>query len=142
MQYEEFIEQVQERAELDTKDEAIKVTEATLETFGERLYRTERKNLGAQLPGKLEESLYRQQPPERFREDTERFSLEEFYNRVSARAAIGYPEAVEQSQVVMGVIQEAISRGELKDIFDELPSEYFELFGIESETTASPSVEE
>jgi uncharacterized protein (DUF2267 family) len=47
MQYEEFIQRVQERADLGSREEAVRATEAVLGTLGERLYRTERDDVAA-----------------------------------------------------------------------------------------------
>lgn len=57
------------------------------------------------------------------------FALEEFYNRVTARAGAGYPAAVEQAKAVMATLREAIPAGEWQDLRQELPDEYEELLG-------------
>ncbi len=128
MQYDEFIHRVQENAGLATQAEAVQLTKAVLGTLGERLYRTERDDLAAQLPKGLKEFLFAEQDPENIRQEVRRFSLEEFYNRVSARAEIGRPDAVKQAQAVMAVLQEAVSAGEVADVMAELPDEFGELF--------------
>ena len=132
MSYGDFVDQVRRQAGLDSNDEAERVTAAALETLGERVYRTEREDLGAQLPMQLRKYLFK-------RLDTEPFELEEFYNRVSSRADVGYPAAVELSRVVMGVLQKAVSAGELEDVLSELPDNFRELFGKEPEGPLSPS---
>jgi uncharacterized protein (DUF2267 family) len=128
MRYDEFVTRVRERAGLG-RDEAVRSTEATLATLGERLYRTERENLAAQLPNELKEDLFKQVDSEVTWRDVDRFSLEEFYIRVSARAEVGYPDAVKQAQAVVAVLREAVSAGEIEDVLAELPEEYGELFG-------------
>ncbi len=50
MKYDEFISQVQRRANLASREEAERATRATLETLGERLAGGEAKDLAAQLP--------------------------------------------------------------------------------------------
>ncbi len=128
MRYHEFIHRVQEHTDLETPEEAVQLTKAVLATLGERLYRTERDDLAAQLPDRLKEFLFAEQDPENTRRDVQRFPLAEFYNRVSARAEIGRPDAIEQTKAVVAVLQEAVSAGELKDVMAELPDEYSELF--------------
>jgi uncharacterized protein (DUF2267 family) len=128
MQYDEFIHRVQEYADLATQEEAVQLTKAVLATLGERLYRTERDDLAAQLPKGLKEFLFVEQDPEHFRQEVRRFSLEEFYNRVSARTEVGRPDAINQTKAVMAVLQEAVSAGELADIMAELPNEFDALF--------------
>ena len=122
MHYDEFIHKVREYSGLDSFDEAVKITTATLETLGERLSRDEKDDISSQLPKELKDCLFR-------REEITRFIIDEFYNRVSARADVGLPHAIEQAKAVIRVLREAISPGELEHILHELPKEYDELFG-------------
>ncbi|MFP4515228.1 MAG: DUF2267 domain-containing protein [Desulfovibrionales bacterium] len=133
MRYENFLEKVQERTEL-APDQAETVVRATLETLGERLHSTERDLLGAQLPKEMQGMLAR-------RKQTDRYNLEEFYNRVSARADLGYPDAVNSARAVAMVLQEAVSEGEIRNMLSRLPAEYEELFGRAFQETLSPSSE-
>ncbi|HEX6387556.1 MAG TPA: DUF2267 domain-containing protein [Anaerolineae bacterium] len=128
MQYDEFMDRVQERADLDSRDDAALITEVVLATLGERLYRTEAAELAAQLPKELQGHFFARQPPENTRQDTDRFSLEEFYNRVSARADVNYSQAQKLTRAVVAVLQEAVTPGEWQDALSTLPSEYGELF--------------
>lgn len=132
MQADEFVRQVQEQARIPTGDIALKVIEATLETLGERITRDERRDLAAQLPKQLKEYVNK-------RQETARFDLEEFYNRVAGRSDLGLPAAILQSQVVMDVLQQAVSPGQLEDIRRQLPAEYEELFSGEPYGPNSPS---
>jgi uncharacterized protein (DUF2267 family) len=133
MQAYEFIKRVQKLAGLESQEEAMKATEASLETLGERLTKAEREKLAAQLPKELKEYLLKRPHPDRF-------VLEAFYERVSARADIRYHNAVKQAQAVMAVMMEAISPGELDDILSQLSHDYSELFGQKPESPLSPSV--
>ncbi|MEJ2032998.1 MAG: DUF2267 domain-containing protein [Deltaproteobacteria bacterium] len=132
MRERDFVDRVRERAGLESKGEAEKVVRATLETLGERLHKTERVKLAAQLPDELKELLHR-------RPDHDFFQLEEFYNRVSARAGIRYPHAVEQAMAVATVLKEAVSPGELAEIIADLTEDYRELFGEKEKSPLSPS---
>jgi uncharacterized protein (DUF2267 family) len=133
MSYNDFVDNVRRQAGLDSIDKAERITAAALETLGERVYRSEREDLGSQLPKQLREHLFK-------RLDTEPFELEEFYNRVSSRADVGYPTAVELSRIVMGVLQKAVSEGEMEDVLSQLPNNFRELFGEEPEGPLSPTV--
>ena len=133
MEYQEFIHRVRQRAGFESEEEAIRITEAVLETLGERLGKTEQDDLESQLPKALKGFILK-------RRNARQYSLEEFYNRVGARADIGYPHAVEQSRIVMEVLQEAVSSGERQHLLERLPDEYAELFGKEAESPLSPSV--
>jgi uncharacterized protein (DUF2267 family) len=121
MQTDEFLRQVQERARLNTGDEALRIVHATLATLGERLPRDERRDLAAQLPDQLKSYVLEYQ-------DTARFPLEEFYNRVAARSDLGAPAAIEQAGIVTAVLQDAITGGQLEEIRAQLDEEYDELF--------------
>ncbi|MEW6382013.1 MAG: DUF2267 domain-containing protein [bacterium] len=131
MRYHEFVERVRKLAGFESLDEAILATEATLDTLSERLSRTERDELAAQLPKELKEYFIKGR-------NTERFLLEDFYSRVSARADVRLHRAIEQAQAVMKVLQEAVSPGELEDILSGLPDEYSELFGKKPKGPLSP----
>ena len=67
------------------------------------------------------------------------YDLEEFYNRVSARANLGYPDAVRYSRSVMAVLCRAVSEGKINDVFDKLPDQFKELFGREPDGALSPT---
>ena len=122
MQFDEFITQVQEQARLDTPEEAITLTRAVLETVGERLDRKVRNGLEAQLPNELKEFLLARH------ERSDQYDLEEFYNRIGARADLKYTKATERTRQVLVVLRQAVAGGELEDLREGLPPEYQELF--------------
>ncbi|MEZ4727213.1 MAG: DUF2267 domain-containing protein [Caldilineaceae bacterium] len=128
MQYQALIDQVKQRAELGNPEDAERLTRTVLGVLGERLYRTVCDSLSSQLPKEMKGFLFSSQPPENTWRDVQQFSLEEFYNRVSARMNSGYPTAVRQSQTVMGVLQETVSPGVIDNVRAELPDEFAELF--------------
>lgn len=129
MQYNEFIEQVQQRANLGNPADAERIVEATLGTLGELIYRTERHDLAAQLPQRFQDIFYAYQPPENTRADTQTYSLEEFYHRVQSRAGRNsYPTTIKEAKAVVSVLEEAVSAGEIDDVRAVLPAEYGGLF--------------
>ncbi len=132
MQYKEFVTKVKENAGLESMEEAGQIVDAVLETLGERLSKTMKEHLAAQLPLELKEPVLK-------RTYTDRYDLEIFYDRVGARADTGYAHAVTKTRAVMSVLQEAISRGEIEHILSELPEEYEEPFGKEPESPVSPT---
>jgi len=128
MKYEEFLEQVQERAHLASRSEAQRATRATLETLAECLSKKERHDAASQLPTGL--ALYLKQPflgsgnqpvpsPGRI------FSLEEFFRRVSIREGVPLETAREHARAVISVLVDALSKGEIEDIRAQLPVEFF-----------------
>ena len=122
MQFDDFITRVQEQAGLNTRDEAINITRAVLETLGERLDRKVRNGLEAQLPNELKEFLLGRV------EHSDQYDLQEFYNRVGARADLKYGEAVERTRQVISVLRHAVPGGEIEDILEDLSPEHGKLF--------------
>jgi uncharacterized protein (DUF2267 family) len=143
MEYKEFIQQVQNEAELAAPEEAAAATKAVLGTLGEMLSPTERRHLAAQLPKPLKEHVteWMERPPKE-KGRPRRFGLEEFYHRVAARSKVRYPTAVKRSGAVMKVLREAVAPGELADVFRELPQEYEELLTGTPRSPVSPTVVE
>ena len=126
MQFDDFIKRVQDQAKLGTRDETIVITKAVLETLGERLDRKVRNGLEAQLPNELKDFLLARA------ENTDRYNLTEFYNRVGARADLKHQDAVIRTRQVLAVLRQAIAAGEIQDILEDLPSEYENAFAEKS----------
>ncbi|MBD3241314.1 MAG: DUF2267 domain-containing protein [Chitinivibrionales bacterium] len=132
MKYDDFIKMVQARAEIGTKEQASQCVQSFLQTLGERLYRTERDKLAAQLPDQLKPHLYGH-------DGTDEFLLEEFYNRMGARCGLRYGEAVHRARAIASVLREAVSEGEIGDVLSQLPTNFDELFGRPPRGPLSPS---
>jgi uncharacterized protein (DUF2267 family) len=125
---EEFLAKVQRRAGLDSQESAYLVTGATLATLGERLAGGEVKDLASQLPPELGEFLF--QPLAGIGEP---FGLDEFFWRVSQRANIDLQEAALQARVVIGVLCEAVTMGEIENVRAQLPEDIRQMFMVENE---------
>lgn len=121
MKFEEFVGEVQHRAKLGTMGDAVRAIQAVLPTLSERLDAGEAKDLAAQLPREI--AFYLQTPEHR-----RRMSLEEFFELVSLREEVDLPAAVYHARVVIEVLQEAVSPGEIQDVLAELPPEWAPLF--------------
>jgi uncharacterized protein (DUF2267 family) len=117
----EFIKQVQSRAALDSRDEAMKATRATLEALGQRLFGGEPQDLAAQLPRELADCL-RQGPK------SEAFDLSEFYQRISRKEGVEIEKASAHARAVIEVLCEAVTQGEIDDICAQLPGDFAALF--------------
>jgi uncharacterized protein (DUF2267 family) len=125
MTHDEFTGQVQARARLGSRGAAEAAIRATLETLAERLEPGASENLSAQLPPEIARHL-RGDHAITF----ERLSLDDFFRRVSDREGPGIdlPEAVYHARVVMEVLQEAVSPGEIEKIRRSLPPEFRPIF--------------
>jgi uncharacterized protein (DUF2267 family) len=122
MQTQEFVGQVQAKAHLSNLDDALRATRATLQTLAERLGADEARHLGAQLPQEIQR--YLDQPDAA----PERFSSDVFLERVSKREAVDLPVSVHHARVVLDVLQQAVSAGEVENVLDRLPEDYRRLF--------------
>ncbi len=132
MRYEEFIEEVQKRAHLASKDEAKRATRAALETLAESISPKERYDAASQLPKGL--ALYLKEPflgpgKQPAPSHKRNLSLDEFFQRMSIREDVPLETAREHAHAVMSVLVDALSKGEFEDIRAQLPIEfYYEFF--------------
>jgi uncharacterized protein (DUF2267 family) len=127
LQYQEFLQRVQEQISAtepatQTQRAAEQAITATLQTLSERLTGGEATDLAAQLPEELKAPL------ERSAEEAERFSLEEFYERVAEREGVDLETARNDASAVMSVLRLAVTPGQLDDLMAQLPSEFNVLF--------------
>ncbi|MFW6075232.1 MAG: DUF2267 domain-containing protein [Chloroflexota bacterium] len=129
MQHDEFVGQVQHRAQLSALGDAERATRALLETLAERLDGGEAKDLAAQLPREIGLHLTRD---EKRAWESERLSLDEFYQRVSERESVDLPVAIFHARAVMSVVEEAVSAGEMSDVRQQLGEEFAPLFEFEN----------
>jgi uncharacterized protein (DUF2267 family) len=130
MQLEEFVGTVQNRARLDSQGAAMSAISATLQTLGERLHGEEAENLGAQLPSALADYLT-------MSDQKETYDLQEFFRRVAEREGPGVdlPDAVHHARVVIEVLLEAVSGGQIADARAQFPDSFEALFEAGSQGT-------
>lgn len=124
MEYSEFLGQVQNRLELDSQQAAEKATRVTLETLGARLDPGEAGDLGAQLPEEIGRHLTKS-------EEAESFGWQQFIDRVADGEDLtedDRADAAYHAQVVVDLVAEAVSPGELADVVAQLPDEFDDLF--------------
>ncbi len=123
LQYSEFLRQVEEqiaanRSVSDARRAAENAITATFETLNERIAGGEARDLAAQLPKEIQPAL---RPKA---EEAEGFSLEEFYRRIAEREGVDIETARIDAAVVMRVLKEAVSPGELDDVTAQLPEDF------------------
>jgi uncharacterized protein (DUF2267 family) len=123
MKHDEFIGQVQHRAALGSRGDAERAAHATLETLGERLAGGEAKDLASQLPPELGDYVL-----SGLAGIGDRFSLDEFFQRVAIREGVSPADAAFHARAVASVLREAVSIGELSDMLAQLPDDYLRLF--------------
>lgn len=118
MQYQEFLGKVQDHLQ-SAPYIAAGATAATLTTLGERLDEEEAEAIAAQLPEELQGQILRNRT-----RTLQEFSLDEFFHRVAQREGNPLEEAKDHAKVVMQVLAEAVSTGELEDVRSKLPAEF------------------
>lgn len=122
MQYNEFLNKVKTHANMKSDEQAQQVSRAALETLSERIAGLEPKDLAAQLPEELQNSMKTQGKGEQF-------GVDEFYERVARRANISDSQiARQQTKAVLTTVAEAVTGGEMDHIRDQLPKDYHPLF--------------
>lgn len=131
MKYDEFIEQVRRRTHLSSESEAVRATQATLETLAAYISQKERHDAASQLPKVIKEYIKHPflgagKPPAPSPESSE--IVEDFYQRVSILEDMPLEMAREHARVVMSVLRDALSEGEFEDIRAEFPPELYNEF--------------
>jgi uncharacterized protein (DUF2267 family) len=126
MQEEEFLDAVQRRTGLESRDQAYTTTSAVLGVFGQHITEGEAENIASQLPAHIDDMLLSKDP------EAEEFLPDEFVERVGARIAtqsdITTPTLEIYIRGVMTVLGEAVSGSELDDAREQFPSEFDSLF--------------
>ena len=123
MNYGEFIGQVQYRAELGSRGEAVRATRATLQTLGDRLQPDEADDLASVLPMEIDRFLTTA-------DSGQLFGYGAFGDPFDERAEADKSAAGFYARVVMDVLNDAIPPGEREDVESQLPGEFGDLFDL------------
>ncbi len=116
MDHDEYLGELQHRAELPSQGDADRVARAVLTTLGERITDGEAENLAAQLPQEIDRHLEEA-------ESGRQFDFSEFTERVAERVETDQSEAAFFSQVGMDVTVDAANTGELQDVVSQFPQD-------------------
>ncbi len=101
---------------------AEKITRAFLETLGARLPNDEAKDLAAQLPVELKESLHPTAP------EVDKLSKDEFLIRFARAADLSNDQAPQMAQAIWQTLGQSVSGGELDEIRGILPRDLAAVF--------------
>jgi uncharacterized protein (DUF2267 family) len=121
MKHDEFVGQVQHRAELPSRGDAEMIIRATFETLGERLLPRAAAHIAAQLPPELGRHL-------RASDHFEHLTLLQFYERVAEREHADLVTAMEDVDAVVTTLTEAISPGAVRKLRRQMPQDFRCLF--------------
>lgn len=123
MQLQEFLTEVQKKTQLSTPQKAELATKATLQTLGERLAGGAAENFGSQLPQKVCEHLGAGGSR------GERFSIDEFFQKVAQKERTNVAEATHHARGVMEVVVGAVDPKDIDKVLTQLPDDFHPLFG-------------
>lgn len=128
MDYATFLKSVGNGAGLEDKRQAERATISTLTMLGTHLTEGQIENFTAQLPEPLKQEVAESVPQTR-----RSFSLDQFLSEVQdASGASDRKEAERITRAVMGTLEEAITGGEVQDLFSQLPTEFGDLVAPKS----------
>jgi uncharacterized protein (DUF2267 family) len=120
MKYDDFLDRVEQRAEIADGSEAERTVVVVLQELLDRISAKEGHDLLAQLPYQLKTSVavtIAQVP----------LSRDEFVARVGTELQVSEDEARKRIRAVFGTLREAVSWGELEDVLLELDPDYADL---------------
>ena len=124
MNYKTFVGQVQHRLELDELGPAVRATRAVLTTLGERIDPGEATDLASPLP--MEVDRYLIEAAEEA--GGEKFTFQEFIDRVGERAAVDRSAANYDAQTIVGLVSEVVPAGNMEKVRNQLPEGFEPLF--------------
>lgn len=119
MQPTEITDRVQQRAGLDSFEEANDTVLALLEVLAYRDLGEEREAFAAQLPKEYAEVLTGNAP-----EVKERFDASDMVRRVAKRLDTTLDESQTRTHAAFSVLMEAVSDGEVDHLLSVLPDDY------------------
>ncbi len=139
MRYHELVRRVQKKGEFASREQAVTAIKATLSSLGECLYRTERRHLASQLPEQAAAFLEEYVDSGVTRPATTCLTLQEFYDRVGARADVTRTDAIDRANGVTAVLQQVVPEAEWEHILKEMPKDFRGLLTGESPEPTSPA---
>ncbi|HSP16548.1 MAG TPA: DUF2267 domain-containing protein [Thermoanaerobaculia bacterium] len=117
MNHDEFVGQVQHRAQLASRGDAETIIRVTLETLHERMQPEAASHVAAQLPAEIGRSL-------RGQGQFEHLTLQDFLRRVAVREDATIEKAVFHVRCVLEVVEMAISPGAFRKLENQLPQDF------------------
>lgn len=121
MDYDRFIDRLEERADLWSREKVEDVAKTTLEVLGETLSTSERTWVSSRLPDPLGDALTRTW-------GDQDLDLAEFHDRISHREGLVEDFAAEQARVVCQVLADELDDEVLRYLLGHLPAPFPTLF--------------
>ncbi len=124
MNHDEFVGQVQHRAQLPSRGDAERIIRVTFETLRDRLQHENAEHLAAQLPPELGRHL-------RGSRQFLHLTLEEFFRRIAIRESTDLNTAEVHARCVLQTLREAITPGAVRKLEHQLPHEFKPLIALQ-----------
>ncbi|MGM0605047.1 MAG: DUF2267 domain-containing protein [Halobacteriota archaeon] len=131
MNYKTFVGQVHHRLELATFGQAVRAIRATLTTLGERLEEGEATDLASPLPMEIDRYLATA-------DSGQRFSYDEFLDRVAKRQQSDRGDANYYAQQIVGLVSEIVPPGNVEKARNQLPEDFEPLFEFVQQPPDTP----
>ena len=119
----EFVNSVARKTKMSETD-AERMAHAFLQTLSERLTPKEAKDLAAQLPNGLSETVRKMHTGE-----VKPYTADEFIKLFALRHDCGRAESERHAKAIWETLTEAVSAGEIDRVRTELSRDYERLFG-------------
>lgn len=120
---ESFADAVQDHGNFESRREALRAAEATLETLGERLSKGEAQDVARYLPDQAAEWLVPDTPARALD-----YSFDEFVEKVASREEASVDAAIEDADAVTDVVAAMVGEEELRQMESQLPETYEPMF--------------
>jgi uncharacterized protein (DUF2267 family) len=117
MKFDDFVRTVQRRAGIDDRFEAEKTAVVVLQALCDRLTGKEAEDLLAQLPSAFKQLVIASP-------SALPISADEFVARVADELEVAPEEGRTRIRAVFATLREAVTRGELEDVLEQLDPEY------------------
>ena len=131
MEYNEFLNQVQQRGDLNSHDEAEDAVHTTFTTLARRLPESTTTQIMSLLPPEL--ARYFKEAPA---EAVEPFTLDSFFQRVNEEEGIDMPTASQYVRAVMDALRQSLSPEQYQRLRADLPEEFNSMFDTGGEQAA------
>lgn len=122
MDYETFLEHVEERAGIDDPDEAARTAHVVLQALVDRLSGDEARDMLSELPYQLKVSVTVTEAPMRW-------PVDRFVAWIAEKLDVPEDEARRRADAVFMTLHDALSPGEFRDILEQLDPPYANLLG-------------
>ncbi|WP_019990763.1 DUF2267 domain-containing protein [Rudanella lutea] len=137
MQYNDFLHLAKEQLGVQTQDEVMNISRAFLHTLTDHMAGNAADKLASQLPAPLADVIKEIHPEDR--DQGQRFSLSEFYERVADRAGVPDEQGQHYTLTYMKLLGQLVTAGEIHKLRLTLPDTYAPLFegvvGLQEKTS-------